>query len=174
MPRRWLHELIDLCTLGKSFWWVHREKDKPWEFLGPDHREVRHRETVEWIVGLFRKAGRMLPQLPPEEFYHDLRKVLEEFTSSEIMEQYREFLKKLPPEANATIQHEAVDEIWSTYDYKTKRFVVNEALKTLFEGKSLWHSIGMEDLRPTENEELKKLREYVQRIMAKEGINGLI
>ena len=174
MPQRWLHELIDLCTLAESFWRVHKEKDKASKFLWIDHREVRHREAVEWIVGLFRKAGRLSEHPIPENFYHALREGLEHFSAVEIMEEYKELLTRLPPEANAAIQHEAVDEIWSSYDYETKKFVVKEALKTLFEGKSLWHCIGMENLIPSESKELQRVREWVTRVRSEKDIDGLI
>lgn len=174
MPQRWLHELIDLCTLGESFWQVHKEKDKASEFLGINHREVRHREAVEWIVGLFRKAGRMINPPPPERFYRDFRECLGGFSAAEIMDECKKFLTKLPPEANAAIQHEAVDEIWSTYDYETKRFVGKEALKTLFEGNSLWHSVGMEDLKPPEGEKLQQVRKWARQVLNEKGIDGLI
>lgn len=182
MPQGWFHRLMDLCTLGKDFKQVHKEKDNAWRFLGVDHREIRHKETIDWIVGLFRKAGRESNLPTPERFYKELREILNLFSLKELFSgvwlkemrskrDMKNFLTKLPPGVNASIQHEVTDEIWSKKDYKTRVAIVEMALKTLFEGEPMW---GRKELKPPENEETRQLRRLVRKILNKKGVKGLI
>lgn len=42
MPDHKVHRLIDRIFLGKEFKDVHRWMDKPYAYLGPKHRILRH------------------------------------------------------------------------------------------------------------------------------------
>lgn len=52
MPRRWMHETLDLIVFGRSYWRLHKWKDSPWETLGGAHRRERHdyynRHGLDW------------------------------------------------------------------------------------------------------------------------------
>ena len=42
MPSAWVHAVIDLIAYGRPYFDLHKEKDKPHEFLGSNHRIVNH------------------------------------------------------------------------------------------------------------------------------------
>jgi hypothetical protein len=54
MPKRWLHESLDLVIWGHSYWRIHRGKDSASEALGQRHRAVGHpwysRYGLEWSM----------------------------------------------------------------------------------------------------------------------------
>ena len=54
MPNRWFHESVDICTWGKSYWWIHKSKDAAYRTLGRRHREVGHpwyrRFQIDWTL----------------------------------------------------------------------------------------------------------------------------
>ena len=39
---RWLHETLDIIIWGRSYWWLHKEIDKPARELGVYHRIYNH------------------------------------------------------------------------------------------------------------------------------------
>lgn len=43
MPSAWVHAAIDLIAYGRPYFDLHKEKDKPHEFLGSNHRIVNHK-----------------------------------------------------------------------------------------------------------------------------------
>ena len=42
MPSAWVHAVIDLIAYGRPYFDLHKEKDKPHELLGSNHRIVNH------------------------------------------------------------------------------------------------------------------------------------
>ena len=42
MPSAWIHAVIDLIAYGRPCFDIHKEKDKPHELLGSNHRIVNH------------------------------------------------------------------------------------------------------------------------------------
>jgi hypothetical protein len=42
MPSAWIHAVIDLTAYGRPCFDLHKEKDKPHELLGSNHRIVNH------------------------------------------------------------------------------------------------------------------------------------
>lgn len=42
MPKGWVHATLDLIAFGRPYFDLHKEKDKPYETLGPAHRKVNH------------------------------------------------------------------------------------------------------------------------------------
>jgi len=42
MSNGWVHAVIDFVAYGRPYFDVHKEKDKPYEFLGSNHRIVNH------------------------------------------------------------------------------------------------------------------------------------
>lgn len=42
MASVWIHAVIDLIAYGRAYFDLHKEKDKPHEFLGANHRIVNH------------------------------------------------------------------------------------------------------------------------------------
>lgn len=42
MPSAWVHAAIDLIAYGRSYFDLHKKKDKAYELLGPNHRIVNH------------------------------------------------------------------------------------------------------------------------------------
>ncbi len=42
MANAWIHAVIDLIAYGRAYFDLHKEKDKPHEFLGANHRIVNH------------------------------------------------------------------------------------------------------------------------------------
>jgi hypothetical protein len=44
MPSGWVHAVIDLIVYGRPYFNLHKEKDKPYETLGWNHRKIGH----EW------------------------------------------------------------------------------------------------------------------------------
>jgi len=42
MPQGWIHATIDLLVYGRSYFWIHKNKDKAWKKLGRRHRKIQH------------------------------------------------------------------------------------------------------------------------------------
>jgi hypothetical protein len=40
MAYAWVHAVIDLIAYGRPYFGLHKEKDKPYELLGPNHRII--------------------------------------------------------------------------------------------------------------------------------------
>ncbi len=55
MPPGWIHEVYDLIGFGRSYRYLHQEKDRAWRELGRQHRSVNHEYYVafrdQWNAG---------------------------------------------------------------------------------------------------------------------------
>lgn len=108
MPKRWLHELINIIAFGEGYWSYSKWKDKPSEQLGKEHRVERH-EDYKQMVAEFKQKG----WLPSE---------LTIYKPS----QFGEVIKLLPKHIGVDEQklsgvtHELIDETWSTLGHEQK------------------------------------------------------
>jgi len=85
MPRRWLHETLDLVAFGRSYWRLHKAKDAASNVLGTHHRIEKHDwynlYGIDWTFedpfpnAVLRENFRILRESGPdsaEEFQADL------------------------------------------------------------------------------------------------------
>jgi len=57
MPRRKIHEQLDMLLFGKRYSWLHRWMDEPWKRLGKEHRRLRHDPWLTPIQALILSGG---------------------------------------------------------------------------------------------------------------------
>lgn len=46
---RIFHESLDFLFLGESYWYIHKYKDSPSQYLGTEHRLLYHNDWREWV-----------------------------------------------------------------------------------------------------------------------------
>jgi len=51
MPSHNTHRRIDRLVLGKEYPHIHWYKDKPFRYLGPSHRRLRHDLETDLLIG---------------------------------------------------------------------------------------------------------------------------
>lgn len=50
MPRRELHNLLNLLLLGDTYDWLNKTVDEPWRILGRMHRILFHDEKIDPLI----------------------------------------------------------------------------------------------------------------------------
>jgi hypothetical protein len=129
MPRRWLHESLDIVVWGESYWQEHKRKDAAYKTLGPKHRAVGH----PWY-SKFKRDWTFEDPFPP--------KVLEKTRRIRITkggaaaEKYQ-----------ANLTHDYLDRLWDTFDRADRRQVAESIRHLILNTRMLrdWAGVDVAD-----------------------------
>ena len=69
---RWLHESLDIIIWGRSYWWLHKQTDKPAKEWGELHRKFNH----DWYQQ-FKKSWDWENPFPKEKLDVEIPQILE-------------------------------------------------------------------------------------------------
>jgi hypothetical protein len=156
MADAWAHTVIDLIAYGRPYFNLHKEKDKPHEFLGSRHRIVNH----DW----YQSYGRLWNFCEP--FPSWIKDILGNEEKADKAE-----------EQMAWIDHDYIDRIWDTLSDQERRYregffawvlfspkvlkdwagvdVLNGKIQRIIKGREVWESC------PGLKSEYKRLYNYI-------------
>ena len=108
MAPRWIHELFDILTFGRSYWWVHKKEDEASKYLGVEHRKVEH------------------------EFYQTFRNS----NSNVFLSRIPELLFTLRNEEEGVkLIHSLIDKVWDELSLEQRKGSVAVFRRLILEGK---------------------------------------
>lgn len=111
MADAWVHAVIDLIAYGRPYFDLHKGKDKPYEFLGKNHRIINH----EW----YQAYGRLWNFYEP--FPSWIKESIRIFREEQGAEKAEEQM--------AWIDHDYIDRIWND---------LSDQERTYWEGFFIW------------------------------------
>ena len=169
MPSAWVHATIDLIAFGRHYFDLHREKDRPHETLGPEHRIVNHEwyKAFDWGVWTFSN--------PFPSWLHESIQALGDEEGPDRAEQHMGM--------NA---HDYWDRGWDGLSFPERKYresffmwvllhpellknwagvdVVNGKIHRVIDGKETWEDC------PEVRSEYRRLRKYVEAVRIKDKI----
>lgn len=173
MPSAWLHATIDLIYFGRSYFDLHKEKDKPHETLGLEHRVENHKYYEQ-----FSKLWTLSNPFP-----------------SEVMESIQILSDTVGEDAAEAQQvyctHDYIDKVWDGLSYAKKRYCDGFCIWLLFNPYVLKNWAGVDVLegkihRVVEGQEIwedcpevkskyKSLIRYVEAVICNDrGLQGML
>jgi len=104
MPSGWVHAVIDLIAYGRSYFDLHKEKDKHYKILGPRHRCINH--------GWYQNYGRIWSFCDP--FPSWLKESIRIVRNKRGLDEAEEQM--------ARIDHDYIDKMWDTLSEPEKQY----------------------------------------------------
>ncbi len=164
MPNRWVHATMDLIAFGLSYLLIHKEKDAPYQTLGPKHRSENHQWYQE-----FGKLWTLSDPFPPV-LMESLQR-LSEMMDGDGVEEHQVFYS-----------HDYLDKVWDTLSRDEKKYwegffawvlshpstlknwagvdVLNGKIHRSIEGQEIWEDC------PEVKSEYKCLLRYVEAVIS--------
>jgi len=168
MPSTWVHAVIDLIAYGRPYFDLHKEKDKPYETLGWNHRQIAH----EWYQAFWKKWT--LDEPFPVHLREDILKI-ESINGPNKAE-----------ERMACVDHDYIDRMWDNLSAQEKKYRERFFAWVLFNPKILKEWAGVDVLenriqRAIEDREVwedcpelkfeyRRLRKYVEAVKERDKV----
>ena len=168
MPSAWVHATIDLIVLGRHYFDLHQEKDKPHETLGPEHRILLH----DWYQA-FGKVRNFSDPFP--DWLNTSIQALGDEAGPDRAEQHM-----------AMNAHDYWDRVWDALSFPERKYreaffiwlllnprilenwagvdVVNGKIHRVIDGEETWEDC------PEVRSEYRRLRKYVEAVRTKDKI----
>lgn len=162
MSSAWVHAVIDFIAYGRAYFDLHKEKDKPYELLGSNHRIVSH----DWYQAYGRSWNFCEPF--PSWIKESIRILGNEEGADKAEEQM------------AWVDHDYIDRIWDDLSVQERRYwegffiyvllspkilkewagvdVLKGTIQRVINGYEVWESCP--ELKP----EYKRLRSYIEAV----------